>query len=186
MQLRIAKAASGHAMRLARLQDMADDRLPRLFWEAARAEGETIWDAGARSFSTEAMRADVRVALRGTEVAGAAQSYRMEDPPAASIPDVAPLADLKASFVGDWYLDFLAVDPAARRSGVASALLADVARRAARGGAARMFLIVLERNAPARRLYERDGWSEAARTRLAPARWPIPPQDAIALVKPCG
>ncbi len=57
----------------------------------------------------------------------------------------------------------LAVAPAARRAGVAARLLTAFLERAAGAGAARAFLEVAERNAPARALYARAGFVETGR-----------------------
>ncbi len=59
----------------------------------------------------------------------------------------------------------LAVLPEARRGGVARALLETAMALAASRGAVRMFLEVAERNAPARALYGRFGFTEIARRR---------------------
>jgi len=57
----------------------------------------------------------------------------------------------------------LAVEPAARRKGMASALLAEAARRAREQGAAAMFLEVSTANRAARALYERLGFTTVGR-----------------------
>jgi len=59
----------------------------------------------------------------------------------------------------------LAVDPAARRSGLGARLLAGAAGEAARRGAASLFLEVSEANGPARALYARAGAEEVGRRR---------------------
>ena len=57
----------------------------------------------------------------------------------------------------------LAVDPAARRRGVARRLLRGFERRARARGAVAAFLEVDEGNAPARALYAGEGWEAAGR-----------------------
>jgi ribosomal-protein-alanine N-acetyltransferase len=69
-----------------------------------------------------------------------------------------------ASAAGDVAeLQRIAVAPAYRRSGVASALLAEVARRALADGALRLLLEVREDNAAARAFYEAHGFGEVGR-----------------------
>jgi len=60
-------------------------------------------------------------------------------------------------------LQRIGVLPAARRAGIASALVADVVVRARAAGAARLLLEVREGNAPALALYARAGFAEIAR-----------------------
>jgi ribosomal-protein-alanine N-acetyltransferase len=59
----------------------------------------------------------------------------------------------------------LAVLPARRRNGCASALLAAAAAHAARAGAREMFLEVSEHNCPARALYSATDYAEVGRRR---------------------
>lgn len=60
----------------------------------------------------------------------------------------------------DAELQRIAVPVPLRRAGVATALLEGVHAVAARGGATRLLLEVREDNTPARRFYERHGFSE--------------------------
>lgn len=60
---------------------------------------------------------------------------------------------------GDWCgIDGLATDPQGRRQGLATDLIAEIARRAHRGGARGCWLLVTRDN-PARALYERLGFT---------------------------
>ena len=59
--------------------------------------------------------------------------------------------------LGEAQLLTIAVRPEAARRGVGSSLVADLAQRAKNEGCAKLTLEVSERNAPARRLYERAG-----------------------------
>jgi ribosomal-protein-alanine N-acetyltransferase len=76
------------------------------------------------------------------------------------------------------HINNLAVDPAWRRRGVASALLIFVLQSAAAEGAARSTLEVRRSNEPARRLYERFGFAFAG-VRTAYYREPV--EDALVL-----
>jgi ribosomal protein S18 acetylase RimI-like enzyme len=66
------------------------------------------------------------------------------------------------------FLDSLYVQPRARRSGVAKALMAEVAAWAAEQGARTMTLEVLTSNAEARAVYDRLGFLEESRNLFAP------------------
>ncbi len=76
------------------------------------------------------------------------------------------------------HINNLAVDPAWRRRGVASALLTFVLASAAAEGALRSTLEVRQSNEPARRLYERFGFAFAG-VRTAYYREPV--EDALVL-----
>jgi ribosomal-protein-alanine N-acetyltransferase len=92
---------------------------------------------------------------------------------ADALPTVSYLvAELAGTVVGhavasaagdDAELQRIAVAPAYRRSGVASALLAEVERRAAADGADRLLLEVREGNLAAARFYRAAGFTEIGR-----------------------
>jgi ribosomal protein S18 acetylase RimI-like enzyme len=66
---------------------------------------------------------------------------------------------------GEWYgIYCMAVAPAVRRRGLGRAVLRTLLAAARRKGARRAYLIVLERNAAARRLYEQEGFRVAGRS----------------------
>ena len=75
----------------------------------------------------------------------------------------------------------LAVRPAARRRGVATALVKTAARRAELAGAGRLFLEVAEDNFAARALYGRLGFASVGRRPRYYARPAGPPVDALLL-----
>jgi ribosomal-protein-alanine N-acetyltransferase len=97
---------------------------------------------------------------------------------------VARSADAVVAYCAGWvifdelHVNNLAVDPAWRRRGVASALLAHVLEAAAAEGAFRATLEVRQSNEPARRLYERFGFTFAG-VRTAYYREPV--EDALVL-----
>jgi ribosomal protein S18 acetylase RimI-like enzyme len=65
---------------------------------------------------------------------------------------------------GEWYgIYCMAVAPPPRRRGHGRAVLRTLLAAARRAGALRAYLVVVERNAPARRLYEREGFRVAGR-----------------------
>jgi N-acetylglutamate synthase len=65
---------------------------------------------------------------------------------------------------GEWYgIYCMAVAPTARRRGLGRAVLRTLLAVARHQGARRAYLVVVERNAAARRLYEREGFRVAGR-----------------------
>ena len=89
----------------------------------------------------------VRGLLRRLRPLGAILGRRAHSPPAA------PVASLPSA-----QLMSMAVDPAHRGRGVGELLVQAFVDEMARRGVPRLALGVRERNAPARRLYERTGW----------------------------
>lgn len=77
----------------------------------------------------------------------------------------------------------LAVRPAGRRKGVATALVETAARRAEAAGAGRLFLEVAEDNLAARALYARLGFEPVGRRPLYYARANGPAVDALLLAR---
>lgn len=81
--------------------------------------------------------------------------------------------------VGDFYLQFLAVDKAARGQGIGTALIAAMETEAREKHATRLAIDVSARNPNARRLYERQGFARIA-------SWPqarMLPKSVLRLVK---
>lgn len=78
----------------------------------------------------------------------------------------------------------LAVAPAARRSGIASRLVAAFLDRAGRDGATRAFLEVAADNAPARALYAGAGFAETGRRRRYYRHPDGTLSDALVLARP--
>jgi ribosomal-protein-alanine N-acetyltransferase len=80
--------------------------------------------------------------------------------------------------VDELHINTIAVDPAVRRAGLATALMQHVMRDAARSGARRATLEVRASNEPARRLYAQLGFEEAA---VRPLYYTQPEEDAVIL-----
>ena len=128
---------------------------------------------------------DAVVDLEQTCLGGDAWSRGLvEQGIAAAMPTVAYLvAEVDGAVVGhavasaagdDAELQRIAVAPAYRRTGVASALLAEVERRAAADGAARLLLEVREDNTTAAAFYESRGFEAVGRRRGTTGT--VPPQ----------
>ncbi|MHC4960320.1 MAG: GNAT family N-acetyltransferase [Planctomycetota bacterium] len=81
----------------------------------------------------------------------------------------------------DYYLMAVAVDDACRGAGIGSLLIDHIEERARASGARRLALDVAVKNAGARRLYERRGFVEEARS---PGVLFLPGSSLIRMVKP--
>lgn len=88
---------------------------------------------------------------------------------------------LARAIAGEAEILTLAVDPAVRRKGLASALLEAATAAARAAGAETLFLEVAADNAAALALYERAGFEAAGRRRGYYARKGGPPVDALVL-----
>jgi ribosomal-protein-alanine N-acetyltransferase len=105
------------------------------------------------------------------------------------LPGILLLGDARAILLGRLAADeaevlTLATDPAHRRQGLASALLARFHAGAAARGASRAFLEVAEDNAAARALYAVAGYAEAGRRRRYYRRASGADADALLLSRP--
>ena len=113
-----------------------------------------------------------------------ARFYVARTPDATTGASGGPAAGVVVAYCASWivfdelHINNLAVDPAWRRRGVASALLTFVLQQAAAEGAIRATLEVRRSNEPARRLYERFGFAFAG-VRTAYYREPV--EDALVL-----
>ncbi|MEL6205560.1 MAG: GNAT family N-acetyltransferase [Pseudomonadota bacterium] len=174
---------------LVRLNDIADAGLPALI---AGRDG-----AGAAEVARRLSAAMARtVASPGPPlvaedpagaILGCVQAYTMprqpDDPP--PLPDLVPIRALKSRITGWRYIDYLAVDPAARGQGLGARLLQAAAGRteSEQHPTPGLALIVFEANAPARALYARAGLTEAARDATARPVWAPDQGAAILLTK---
>jgi ribosomal-protein-alanine acetyltransferase len=77
---------------------------------------------------------------------------------------------------GEWEIENMAVDARFLRHGIADRLLRGLIQRAESEGASALLLEVRESNLPARKLYEKNQFSQQARR---PGYYKDPPEDAI-------
>ncbi len=115
------------------------------------------------------------VAADRERIAGKLHAYPMDDvetdPPDPLVPEgrIAVLEPFEAPYrraAGSYYINVIAVYPDYRRQGLGGRLL-DLAQAEARGFS-QLSLAVFEENASAVRLYERAGFTVAARAPVAP------------------
>ncbi len=184
-------------VRDARLSDRAGPGLlyesSRIYYDAytgserrSRRVLEAIWAKGGHTASWDSSR----VAVRDGAVAGILVAFPAEDGealarqflavsvvrlPAWHWPAIlrhlrASAAVLPAPIPGTLYVDALAVDPGHRRTGVATALLADAERTAHNRGLRGVSLDTGLQNVGARALYEACGFTIAGERRSPDAR----------------
>ncbi|WP_210527993.1 GNAT family N-acetyltransferase [Rubellimicrobium arenae] len=107
------------------------------------------------------------------------------------LPGTLLLGDGRAFLLGRVVLDeaevlTIATDPAHRRQGLASAILATFESDAAARGARQAFLEVAEDNLPARALYDGRGYGRIGRRPAYYARRTGPAVAALVLARPLG
>jgi len=189
----ISPATTAVAGDLANFVVLAGDGLPLILWESLRGPGETVMDVGRRRALRDEGAFSYRnadIAVRQGEVVAALVSYPIHpdtDPePLQDLPELfRPLAALENKTIASWYINVLATYPAARRQGIASALLTEAERKAREAGFDRLSLIVADTN-PARSLYERSGFRASDHAAMVKDGWAHPGRDWILMIKPIG
>jgi ribosomal protein S18 acetylase RimI-like enzyme len=179
---------------LAELVNHAGEGLPLYLWGKLATPGESAWDVGrararrdAGAFSWRNATVILHPSVLGGEAAGALIGYPIPAHPEPIPPDLpamfVPLQALENEAPATWYVNVLAVRPAARGLGLGTALLqqADEAGRAL--GLSGMSVIVSDANAGARRLYERQGYAEAARRPMVKEGWENEGTEWVLLTK---
>ncbi len=163
---------------LAELVNAAGEGLPLYLWQHMASSGETAWDVGRQRAAREtggfSYRNAIMIEREGAPV-GTLVGYEIPDVvepiPADAPPMFVPLLQLENLAPGTWYINVLAVLPAYRRLGLGSELL-QLAETLGRTNACRgMSVIVSNANPGARSLYERTGYSEAARRPMVKEGW---------------
>ncbi len=187
----IRRAESEDAEDLAKLIDIAGEGIPAWLWAQRCQAGETPLDVGAERARREEggfSYTNALVAERGGDVLGMALSYPIDEAPSGDFSElpvpIAPFVELEAQSVGTWYINALAVFAGHREAGVGTKLLNAVETQAAAGGYPVVSIQVYSQNVGAFRLYERFGYTVAARAsvRLHPCQ-PYYTGDVLLLLK---
>lgn len=153
------------------LSDMAGDGLPSHLWRAA-SPGEDVWAVGAAHLTRCAPLMTVLLADEGRGPVALMAGRPLGMPAPAELPAaLVPIAALEAEAPEAWFVDALAVSPEARGRGLGTALLRLAGTAALEEGRAALSLIVRDANTLARRLYEREGFAEAARRPVVRDGW---------------
>jgi ribosomal protein S18 acetylase RimI-like enzyme len=185
---RLRPARREDAGHLARLVELASEGLTSYLWAQMAEPGEDPFAFGARRAARDEGAFSWRnatIAELDGRVAGGLVTYRIgEEPePLDELPPLfRPLQALENRALGTQYVNVLATYPELRRRGIATSLLAEAARRSA--GAPGLSLIVADRNAGARRLYERSGFVQAAREAIVKEGWHCESEEWVLMLRP--
>lgn len=190
---------------LVELANLAGEGLPLHLWGSWAEPGQTAFQAGVERAQRETGGFSYRNAVvieaaltpdAPPQLAGMLVGYRQPIPfdtgdLAELPPTVRPLIELEAEAEtavwaagspGSWYVNVLAVLPAFQRRGLGKRLLELAETTAQQTGARCMSIIVDSSNRGAFALYQRSGYSEAARRPIVP--WPDGPTgDWVLLLK---
>ena len=186
MAIALRPATPQDADLLARVIDLAGEGLPAALWAEMAGPGGDPMAIGrdrARRDSGGFSWRNAVVADVGGAPAGAIVTYVIDDHPDTpgtdTPPVIAPLMALEALAPATRYINAVAVLPAARRQGVAQALMAS-----AIPGPRGTSLIVTDSNVAARALYARLGFAEAARRPVHAGPWRTPARHWLLLIRP--
>lgn len=187
LDLTIRRANVHDATIAATLINRAGEGLPLHFWSQLAAPGQDPWEVAHARLADPGGMLETREAwiglVHGRE-AGLLLGYRQPSRPAPVPEDtpaiLRPLLELEAEAPDSFYINVLATKPEMERRGVASRLLEHAEQHA---GPAGMSLIVSDANAPARRLYERHGYTEAARRPVISGDWDAPGKNWVLMVR---
>ena len=164
--MEIKSASKENAKEIAYLINLADEGFSEYFWKGMAESGESPLDVGTRRSEREkggSSYTNTRICVENTQLLGIINSYRLRDPyevgDLSSYPDVIqPLAVLKATAPGSWYINAIATFQNQRGKGVARMLIQDAESRAMSENCKLMSLIVLSENNSAKRLYDFLGY----------------------------
>lgn len=174
------RAVPDDAPILAELVNYAGEGLPLHLWGGMAGDGESALDVGVARARRETGSFSYRNAIvieRDGEAAGCLIGYAIPEQPEPIPPDfpalVRPLQELENLAPGTWYVNVLAVRPQHRGHGLGGKLL-DLADAFGQDAGCRgMSVIVADRNADARRLYERCGYRETADRAMVKEGWSV-------------
>jgi ribosomal protein S18 acetylase RimI-like enzyme len=161
----IRPATEADAANLAMLIDLAGEGIPNWLWSKACVEGKTPLEIGierAKRPSGGFSFANALVAEEREGVAGMVLSYGITETPAECPDDlpapIAPFVALEKLSVNTWYINALAVFPAAQNKGIGKQLLSAAEGLAKDNGYQEMSIQVYGQNTGAVRLYSQFGY----------------------------
>ena len=183
------RATLADATKLATLVEFASEGLALYLWTQLAGPGGDPWEIGRQRVTSETLGVCYRNALiaeRNGTTMGVLIGYPLGNKPGHddTLPALlAPLHELMALAPNTWYVQVLAAYPEHRSCGVGTALLGEADRCAAAAGIDGLSLVVSDTNTGARRLYERNGFREAARRRMVKEGWRHPGTDWLLMTR---
>ncbi len=186
----IRPARPDDARILAELVNHAGEGLPLYLWGKIAPEGISAWDVGAERAAREQgsfSYRNARIIEHEGNPAGTLIGYEIADDPEPAPQDLpamfVPLVDLEGLAPGTWYVNVVAVLPRYRGLGLGTRLLALAEETAAHLGKRGLSLIVADNNVSARRLYERQGYVEAASRPIVKDGWQTEGENWVLMTK---
>ncbi|MBE9640688.1 GNAT family N-acetyltransferase [Salipiger mangrovisoli] len=175
------------AQELAELVNFAGEGLPLHLWHGLATAGEDPWEIGRQRQADKADEGQVIVVDFGAGAIAGLTGYPIDavpEPVPDDMPEIfRPLQELENLAPASWYVNVLACYPEHRGMGLGSGLLTLAEALAEAEGLGRMSIIVAGDNEGARRLYERQGYAEAARRPCVHGDWDSDLEDWVLLVK---
>lgn len=161
---------------MAKLMDIAGEGIPRHLWSGIAAVDQTPLEVGAERARRETGSFSYRNATMADvdrETVGMMLGYviaESTDEDRAAVHDlpapVRPFVELEHRAAGTFYVNALAVLPGRRGNGAGSRLLQAAEASARDRGVRQMSIQVFAQNAGAVRLYHRQGYRDAAESRV--------------------
>ena len=171
--------------------NFAGEGMPLHLWRALAAPGaaeEDVWAIGRARQAKKIETDEIYVVDEGAGAIAGLTGYAIGAEPTPIGPDfpamARPLQELENLAPSSWYVNVLAAYPEHRGKGWGARLLALGETIAAERGLERMSIIVADRNAGARRLYERVGYRETARRPIATDGWECDSSEWVLMLKP--
>lgn len=187
-EIQIRAARREDADFLLPLINRAGEGIPEFIWAQMAAAGQDPWDVGRARIESEDSAISHRnawIAELTGRPAGCLVAHRQPEVMAPIDPDMpsmfVPLQELENEAPGTGYVHILSTVREMRGRGVGTRLLEFAERYRGPNG---MSIIVADNNAGAKRLYERCGYTEAARRRMVKNGWQSAGSEWILLVKP--
>jgi ribosomal protein S18 acetylase RimI-like enzyme len=175
------------AKALADLVNFAGEGLPYYVWSQMAEDGEDPWEIGRNRQESKAEEGQIVVVDTGNGAIAGLTGYAIGHEPEPIPEDLPvlfrPLLELENLALGSWYVNVLACYPQHRGQGHGTRLLELAERIAAADGLNLMSVIVASNNAGAKRLYERQGYNEAARQPCVRDGWETDADEWVLLIK---
>lgn len=187
----VRAATRQDAAAMSELVNIAGEGMPLYLWTGMAEDGQSPWQIGRE----RAMRESGGFSYRNTTVfekagkaAGALIGYPLDPEPHPDStrdlpPMFVPLQELEDLAAGSWYVNVLAAYPEFRGMGVGTRLLEEADKHAADAGSDGLSIIVSDANTGARKLYERQGYVEAASRPMVKDGWGSDGENWVLLIK---
>lgn len=183
------QAIPDDASAMVELVNMAGEGLPFYLWSNMAEEGQSPWDVGMERAKRESGGFSYKntiVREESGKVVASLIGYPLDDEPAptdySDIPAIfVPLQQLEDMVPGTWYVNVLATYPESRGAGIGNELLAIAEGLAMALSKRGLSIIVADTNTRARRLYERNGYTELSQRGMVKDGWEHPGTNWVLL-----